>query len=124
MKFSSFLKDRTIIIITNLIAIIFAGIYLLKIGNSIQDIFIISSTYIFFLLLSLYLMYIKRKNYLEFILRLSRDIDNKNEILDLLPRLQNSEDEIYREIIQLINSNRSLGREGKYIIENKNIKDI
>lgn len=106
MRFSSYLKDKVLVIIINILVMIFTFLYLIAIGNTISDIFLIVLSWTIILSISLFLQYYRRKRFLEKLLDTCEGLEEKYLIKELMDKPQTTEDEVYQRVIKL--SNKSM----------------
>lgn len=106
MKFGTYLKDKTLIVIVNILMMVLLSLYLFAIGNSTSDIFLIIFVWIFVLILSFFLQYYRRKRFLEQLLHTCESLEERYLVIELMDKPQTVEDIVYQRVLRL--SNKSM----------------
>lgn len=106
MKFITYLKDKVLIIIVNILMMVLLSLYLLAIGNNASDIFLIIFVWIIMMILSLFSQYYRRRKFLEQLLYTCESLEERYLIIELMDKPQTVEDIIYQRVLRL--SNKSM----------------
>lgn len=103
MKWSSFLKDRMMVIILQVFCMLALCGYLALLGNSVGEVLLVALVWILVLISYLCKTYWERKRYFDRLLTTARSLEQKYLITEVMEKPVHAEDQQYYQLLKLAN---------------------
>ncbi|MEW9094893.1 MAG: hypothetical protein AB2417_07380 [Clostridiaceae bacterium] len=103
MKLSEYLKDKTYIIILNIICMIGLSLFLKGVGNSIDIILLILIFWIAILISTFIILHMQRKKYFNNLFKVINGLDNKYLLSEIMGKPYLYEDKQYYKLLKICN---------------------
>lgn len=103
MKFIDYLKDRIYIIILNILCMISLSLFLLGIGNSMDNIILMLIFWIIIVSIYFIVIYMNRKKYFNNLFNIINELDNKYLLSEVIKKPYLYEDKQYYKLLKMCN---------------------